>query len=168
MDIRLLEPRDIETAADLFHDMSAHYNPGHVSPREAVHDHLVKNMLGPHSGVRLVLAMLRGRAVGVATVSILYPAPKERGQLFMKDLYVHSGHRGAGVGEQLMAWVARYAVAHDCVRFDWTAEAGNAGALRFYAALGARRVEEKIYFRFDGERLAALASGAAPPANGKD
>ena len=56
-----------------------------------------------------------------------------------------------------MAWIARYAVEHDCVRFDWTAETSNPGALRFYSSLGARRVEEKIYFRFEGEDLLSFA-----------
>jgi hypothetical protein len=45
-----------------------------------------------------------------------------------------------------------------CTRFDWTAETGNSEALTFYDRLGARRVEEKVYFRFDGEALKALAA----------
>ena len=60
-----------------------------------------------------------------------------------------------------MVWIAKYAIRHDCVRFDWTAEASNPGAVRFYSALGARRVEEKIYFRFEGGDLLSLAEHAA-------
>jgi hypothetical protein len=62
-----------------------------------------------------------------------------------------------------MAWIARYAVEHDCVRFDWTAETSNPGALRFYSSLGARRVEEKIYFRFEGEDLLSFAEQGSHP-----
>jgi GNAT superfamily N-acetyltransferase len=157
MEIRLFEARDVDTAADLLHDMSAHYNGADVSARATVRSHLVERILGPDSGVTLVVALDGGRAIGLAAIAILYPAPKERGQLFMKELYVHSECRGAGIGEQLMGWIARYAIRHDCVRFDWTAEAGNAGAVRFYTALGARPVEEKVYFRLAGEDLLAFA-----------
>lgn len=142
---------------DLLHDMSAHYNGGNVSTRTAVRANLVERILGPRSDVSLVVALAGARAVGLAAISILYPAQKERGQLFMKELYVHSDCRGGKIGERLMGWVASYAVQHGCVRFDWTAESGNPGAVRFYSALGARRVDEKIYFRFEGEGLLAFA-----------
>ncbi len=157
MEIRPFQEQDVESVTDLLRDMSAHYNNDNVSTREAVRANLVQRILGPHSGVQLILALAGARAIGVAAVSILYPAPKERGQLFMKELYVHAGYRSAGVGEQLMAWLARYAIQHDCIRFDWTAETSNPGALRFYSALGARRVEEKIYFRFEGDDLLSFA-----------
>jgi ribosomal protein S18 acetylase RimI-like enzyme len=157
MEIRLFEGQDVESVTDLLHDMSRHYNRENASTRSAVRAHLLERMLGPKSGVTLVVALSGARVVGLAAISILYPAPKERGQLFMKELYVHSDCRGEGIGEQLMVWIARYAIHHDCVRFDWTAESNNPGAVRFYSALGARRVEEKIYFRFEGEDLSSLA-----------
>ncbi len=157
MEIRLFENQDIETVTDLLHDMSAHYNAGDVSTRAAIRTNLIERILGPNSGVTLVVALAGARATGLAAIAILYPAPKERGQLFMKELYVHSDSRGSGIGEQLMGWIARYAIQHGCVRFDWTAEASNPGAVRFYSALGAQRVEEKIYFRLAGEDLLAFA-----------
>lgn len=158
LDIRPCEDRDVESLADLLHDMSVHYNGPDASAREVVREHLVDRILGPRSGVTVVVAMEGARAVGMAAISILYPAPKERGQLFMKELYVHADARDRGVGARLMAWVAAYAVSHDCSRLDWTAEAGNPGALRFYDALGARRVVEKVYYRLAGDELAAFAA----------
>jgi len=56
-----------------------------------------------------------------------------------------------------MRFLARLAVERDCVRLDWTAETDNGAALSFYDRLGARRVAEKVYFRFDGDALAAFA-----------
>ena len=161
MEIRLFEGQDVESVTDLLHDMSRHYNADDVSTRSAVRANLVERILGPNSGVTLVIALAGARTVGLATISILYPAPKERGQLFMKELYVHSDCRGDRIGKQLMVWIAKYAVQHDCVRLDWTAEATNPGAVRFYSALGARRVEEKIYFRFDGDDLLSFSEHGA-------
>ena len=77
---------------------------------------------------------------------------------------MHSELRGRDIGEHLMKWVARYAVEKNCVRFDWTAEQGNPGALRFYDRLGAQRVEEKVYFRFSEAHLLAFAASDGPGA----
>jgi len=57
-----------------------------------------------------------------------------------------------------MRFLARLAVERGCVRFDWTAETDNPDALGFYDRLGARRVADKVYYRFDGEALQRLAT----------
>jgi ribosomal protein S18 acetylase RimI-like enzyme len=158
MQIRLFSTEDTESIVDLLHDMSVHYNGSNASSREAVRSNLVKNILGPKSGVRLVVALDGLRVAGLAAISLLYPAPKERAQLFMKELYVHSSDRGRGVGERMMSWLARYAVDNQCVRFDWTVDESNTGALRFYNELGATHVKDKLYFRFAGAALDALAA----------
>jgi GNAT superfamily N-acetyltransferase len=159
MDIRFFSSKDTGSTVDLLHDMSVHYNGSNASSREAVRSNLVENILGPSSGVQLVVAVDGKRVVGLAAISLLYPAPKERAQLFMKELYVHSSERGAGIGEKLMHWLAGYAVANRCARFDWTVDESNAGALRFYAELGATHVKDKLYFRFSGASLEELAVG---------
>ena len=128
-----------------------------------VRKNLIENVLGADSDVRVVVAMSGERVIGVAMISILYPARKERGQLFMKELYVVSGCRSQGMGRLLMAWIARYAVEKNCVRFDWTVDAANARALDFYRSLGAARVEEKLYFRFSDNELERFARGTAGP-----
>ena len=159
MQIRFFSSEDTESTADLLHDMSVHYNGSNASPREAVRTNLVENILGSSSGVQLVVALDGQRVVGLAAISLLYPAPKERAQLFMKELYVHSSERGARVGKKLMSWIARYAVENRCARFDWTVDESNTGALRFYADLGATHVKDKLYFRFAGAALETLAAG---------
>jgi GNAT superfamily N-acetyltransferase len=160
MEVRLFEPKDTESVADVLHEMSRYYNGEDASTREAVRKNLVGNILGEDSDVRVVVAALEGRVVGVAMISILYPARKERGQLFMKELFVASDFRSHGVGRKLMAWIAHYAVAKNCMRFDWTVDAKNTKALAFYAEIGATHVQDKLYFRFSGAELDALASGA--------
>jgi GNAT superfamily N-acetyltransferase len=153
MEIRFFDRKDIESVADVLHDMSRHYNGDNASPRNVIYRNLVDNILGPDSGVRIVVALVDQRVVAVAMISVLYPAPKERAQLFMKELYVRSEWRSRGVGEQLMRWIAEYAVAHNCVRFDWTVDAENTGAVEFYQRLGATNVTNKLYFRFADDQL---------------
>lgn len=95
----------LEGVADLLHEMSVHYNGSNASSRDAVRTNLVSNILAPTSGVTLVLAIENDKVIGLAAISLLYPAPKETAQLFMKELYVSSGHRGQGTGTALMRWM---------------------------------------------------------------
>jgi GNAT superfamily N-acetyltransferase len=158
MEIAFFRQEQLESVADLLREMSVHYNPDNVSSRDVIKANLVENILGPDSGVHLVIASEASRAIGLATISLLYPAPKERGQLFMKELYVVSDKRGAGVGRALMRWTARYAVAKNCSRFDWTVDDTNSKALSLYRELGATHVTGKVYFRFSDEQLLRFAT----------
>ncbi len=158
MRIAFIQQDQVETVVDLLHEMSGHYNEGRASDRPALTRNLVDNILGPQSGVRLLLAMDGSRAVALASIAILYPAMRERGQLHLKELYVVSSHRGQGIGTSLLSHLAQYALANNCMRLDWTVERSNEKALRFYTGLGARPAPEKLYFRVTGDDLVLLAS----------
>jgi ribosomal protein S18 acetylase RimI-like enzyme len=67
-----------------------------------------------------------------------------------------------------MQFLAAHAVKLNCVRFDWTTEETNPGAMAFYARLGAERVKEKVYYRLTGSALLALATGGLPGHNRDD
>jgi GNAT superfamily N-acetyltransferase len=105
------------------------------------------------------MARKDSKPLGVATFSILYPAPDLTGELFMKDLFTIQETRGKGVGTAILRFLARYAIENNCSRFDWTAERPNAKAVEFYEGLGIPRVEEKIYYRPSGDMLNSMAAG---------
>jgi ribosomal protein S18 acetylase RimI-like enzyme len=157
----LANPAAAAELADVFTELHRYYAGDAAPSTETVLHSLRAAVLVPGSGVRVAVARLDGAIAAVATFALLYPAPQARGQMFIKDLFVRAAARGRGVGEALMAFLARQAVADDCVRLDWTAEAGNPGAINFYERLGAQEVREKRYFRFDGEALQKLAAKAA-------
>jgi predicted acetyltransferase len=154
--IRSYEPAHFEPLVQALHELEQHYHGDDAPTREAVAASLMTGMLGPRSGVSVLVALDGNEVAGLATYALLYPAPQLGGQLFMKDLFVRQRWRGQGLGERLMRHLAEQALQLGCVRFDWTAEHTNAGALAFYDRLGARRVAEKVYFRLSGDALAAL------------
>jgi GNAT superfamily N-acetyltransferase len=155
--IRLFVPEDTETIAALLHDMSVHYNGPNASSYGQVRENLVANILGVDSGVRFVVATDGDDVVAMAAIALLYPAPMEKGQLFMKELYVRTGRRGEGIGEKMLRWIANYALERQCSRFDWTVDASNARAVDFYSALGANPSHDKLYYRMEGDALKSLA-----------
>jgi GNAT superfamily N-acetyltransferase len=58
--------------------------------------------------------------------------------LYIVDLYVRQDSRGKGIGRLLMNAVRNVALAEGISRLSWGVHKNNAGALRFYEALGAQ------------------------------
>jgi GNAT superfamily N-acetyltransferase len=156
--IRSATDADIEVLADLFHAMFVHYWDPRSPSRAELARHIECDVLP--SGCEIVIAERDGQAVGLATFAVLYPGPGLGGQLTLKDLFVIAAARGSGVGKDLLAHLAKTAIARGCLRLDWTAEASNPEALAYYDRLGATRVTEKVYYRLDGDLLKTMASAS--------
>jgi uncharacterized protein len=165
MTVTFLDGTGLDDLAGVFAELHRHYVGDAAPPLAVVRDNLRHALCAGGADVRVAVARQGGSIAGIATVARLIPAPGAQAQLFMKDLYVREAWRGQGVGERLMAFLARHALQQGCVRLDWTTETGNPAALAFYDRLGAARVTEKVYFRFSGDALAALARRAPEPAS---
>src|SRR5687768_8282710 len=163
MRVDLVSRPQHESLVELLCELHAYYNKGSCIPNEMVHSHLVNNLLGPESPLRLVVAYENGdQVLGFAAISLTYslvePTPEQRRQCQLKELYVRSSGRRRGVGKAIMSWVAQYAVANGCCRIDWPVKATNASGISFYEALGARQVVERLSFRLSEPSLSELAS----------
>ena len=166
MQIAFVVPDQHEALVDLMHEMCAFYSEDAPVAREDVRSNLMDNLLAPDSPLRLVVASDgQGELVGLAAIALFHslvdPAPRRRGQLLLKELYVRRARQDQGVGRALMAWVARHALERGCARIDWNVSASNRQALAFYRSLGALHVAGRFSFRLGGEFLARLASGDA-------
>src|SRR5437773_1912215 len=102
MEIAFFRQEQLESVVDLLHEMSLHYNRDNASSRDVVKANLIGNILGPDSGVRLVIASEASRAVGLAAISLLYPAPKEPGAAIHEGAV--RGIRQAGRGGRTCAY----------------------------------------------------------------
>lgn len=67
--------------------------------------------------------------------------------LFLKELYVKTSHRRAGIGRLLMAGVFRAARDEDCSRVEWTTDQQNRDAQEFYERLGIPALPSKLFYR---------------------
>ncbi len=162
MEVGLLAPAQHEQMVDLLLDLYEHYNPGHALGRGIVCNHLLGNLCGPHSQLRLVTAELGGKLLGFAAIYLVYslvePEPAHQRQCVLKELFVLPRHRGQGIGLALMQWVARYALENGCGRIDWSVKSFNARGIAFYESLGARLVSDRLSYRMVHEDIGALAA----------
>ncbi len=161
MQVNLLARPEHESFIGLLCELHAYYNEGASVPRAMVQSHLLENLLGADSPLRLVVAQEDGEVLGFAAISLTYslvePSPEQGRHCQLKELYVRSSKRSLGVGKAIMAWVARYAVDNGCHRIDWPVKADNAKGIDFYKSLGAQQVVERLSFRLREPQLSELA-----------
>jgi GNAT superfamily N-acetyltransferase len=77
--------------------------------------------------------------------------------LYLEDLVVSPDARSRGVGEALMAALAREVIARGALRLEWTVLDWNTEAMRFYERLGATRPHDWIKYCLEGEQLERLS-----------
>jgi GNAT superfamily N-acetyltransferase len=106
-----------------------------------------------------LVAELDGRIEGVALFYEGLGTFRAKPFLYLEDLVVSGASRSRGVGEALMAALAREAVSRGALRIEWAVLDWNERAIRFYDRLGARRPHEWIKFALEGEELERLAQG---------
>ena len=81
--------------------------------------------------------------------------------IHLEDLYVRPQARGTGAGGALLAALARICVERGYRRLEWVMLDWNPAA-EFYAAIGAKVVEDWLPYRLSGAALAQLAERASP------
>jgi GNAT superfamily N-acetyltransferase len=162
MRVGLVSENEHGSLTDLLCELHAYYNEGAPVSRGLVREHLVENLLAPHSPQRLIVASDDDGVIGLAAITLVYslvePAPDKRRHCQLKELYVRSSRRSQGAGKALMAWVARYALENGCRRIDWPVKASNAKGIAFYEGLGAEQVVERLSYRISEPQIRQLAS----------
>ena len=119
---------------------------------------LAANLFGARPGAEVVIAEVDGQPAGFALFFHNFSTWLGRRGLYLEDLFVRPGYRGRGVGQVLMAYLAKLAVERDCGRFEWAVLDWNTPAINFYRRLGAAGMDEWTVQRVTGEALRALAA----------
>eukprot|EP00752_Nemacystus_decipiens_P000268 g268.t1 len=100
-----------------------------------------------------------GAAIGYALCQDFFDTDSGRMGVWLHDLYVEPGRRNAGLGQALLAAVARRAVADGRCFVGLAAYRSNP-ARRLYERVGAALPEEALVYELRGAALTALAGEA--------
>lgn len=146
-----------QSLVDIFIEMEAYYHgPLEITPQE-MGDYLREVIFKAGGGTSVYISEENGRITGFACVTVLFPAPRFSGQMFIKELFVSENYRGQGTGKALMKHLAAVARLEGCLRLDWLSDKNDAAVQRFYRSLGGEVLESVNYFRLEGEHLHLLA-----------
>ncbi len=130
---------------------------GEVSATEEV---LSDSLFGERRVAEAALAFVGDKAAGFAVFFHNFSTFLGRPGIYLEDLYVRPGYRGAGMGRRLMVYLARLATERGCGRLDWSVLDWNEPALGFYRELGALPMDGWTGYRLTGKALEELADGA--------
>lgn len=131
----------------------------HLTPPDAAAaGRLLEHAFGPRPRYELRVAEVRGEVQAYAAFFETYSTFLALPSLYVEDLFVHPGARRRGIGSALMHHLAALALRRGCGRMEWAVLDWNAGAQRFYAALGARTLDEWRTCRVDGLALQSLGA----------
>ncbi|MFT5116961.1 MAG: GNAT superfamily N-acetyltransferase [Kiritimatiellia bacterium] len=159
IEITPYRPALFENAIDIFTQLSAYYLKDNASDSKTVANNLKDNVLADGSAMDVVLAYCDQRVCGLAAYTIMYPATKETGQLFLKELFINPEYTRKGIGEKMMSYLANVALEKNCSRFDWTSNKDSVSATQFYEKIGAPIIQKKKYYRLSGDKLQDVANG---------
>lgn len=78
--------------------------------------------------------------------------------IYLEDLYVKPEARNKGIGEKMLAYLAKLVKSRNCGRLEWWVLDWNQSAINFYEKIGAVAMDEWTVFRLMGEALNKLAN----------
>lgn len=155
LQIREAKAEDVGTILKFVRGLAEYENEPHAA--QATEEDLLRDGFGPQPKFHCLLAEWEGAPAGFALYFFNYSTWKGRPGIFLDDLFVWPEFRGKGIGKALLLQVARIAVAHNCGRYEWLVLDWNAPAIEFYEGLGARRMQQWLPMRVEGEALVQLA-----------
>ena len=108
--------------------------------------------------IEAIVAELDGKIEGMAIFwQGLGSSFRARPFLYLEDLVVAPAARSRGVGEALMAALAREGVSRGCLRLEWAVLDWNVDALRFYRRIGGEPQRDWIRYALDEAAMRRLA-----------
>lgn len=121
---------------------------------------LIREHLFPDPGparAESLIGEIDGKPEGYAVFFHTFSTFLAKPGMFLEDIYVRPGARGAGLGRALLTHVARLAVERGCARMEWMVLDWNEPAIGFYKKLGATALDEFTMFRLGERGLRELA-----------
>ncbi len=152
--IRFAGPEDGDALAAMIDAMDRHSGDPERPAGEAraAVELWLRDGAGP---TRFVLGFAGGAPLGFAASAVVHPGSGLRGLMFLKDVFVMAAHRGQGVGERIMRYLAEFCARQGLGHSDWVVETER--SQRFYERLGATLQPHKRFMRLGGQALADLA-----------
>jgi GNAT superfamily N-acetyltransferase len=153
--VRVASPADIPLILEFIRDLAEYERLLHEV--DATEADIRRDLFGENPRAFCEIAEADGVPVGFALWFYSYSTFRGSAGIYLEDLFVIPGARGAGAGKALLRRLAQRCVEADLGRLEWSVLDWNTPSIEFYDSLGAMKKEGWTVRRLYGESLAKLA-----------
>ena len=161
MTVRPVRPDDVPAVLGMVRELAAYERAEHEALMTGEQLHAA--LFGESPALFGHVAVADGRGddepAGFALWFLNFSTWRGTHGIHLEDLYVRRGHRGSGLGRELLRTLAEVCVARGFSRLEWSVLDWNTPSIEFYEAAGAVPMDEWTVFRLTGDALADLAAG---------
>lgn len=155
-DIKPATKEDVPLILSFIKELAEYEKLSHeVVATEAI---LEETLFGENAHAEVIIATLNETPVAFALFFHNFSTFLGRPGIYLEDLYVSPEARGNGVGQKMLAYLAKLAKERKCGRLEWWVLDWNEDAIGFYKRIGAIPMDEWTVFRVTGQSLDDLAS----------
>jgi GNAT superfamily N-acetyltransferase len=122
-------------------------------------EQLTAHLFGDSPALYGHVAEIDGEVVGMALWFLNFSTWRGTHGIYLEDLYVQPGHRGRGLGRELLRTLAELCVQRGYSRLEWSVLDWNTPSIEFYRAAGAVPMDGWSVFRLTDGALSTFASG---------
>ena len=153
--VRVASPADTPLILAFIRDLAEYERLLHEV--EATEADIRRDLFGENPRAFCEIAERDGTPVGFALWFYSYSTFRGRAGIYLEDLFVVPGARGAGAGKALLRRLAQRCVEADLGRLEWSVLDWNTPSIEFYDSLGAMTRDGWTVRRLYGEALETLA-----------
>ena len=156
MTVRRVRPDDVPTVLGLVRELAAYEKAEHEAAMTA--EQLSAALFGPSPALFGHVALDGdGEIAGFALWFLNFSTWRGTHGVYLEDLYVSPGHRGTGLGRELLRTLAQECVERGFSRLEWSVLDWNTPSIDFYKAAGAVAMDEWTVFRLTDDALSSFA-----------
>ena len=157
MSVRPIRPEDVPAVVALVRELAEYEKAAHEARMTG--EQLTAALFGDSPKLfGHVAADDDGAVVGMALWFLNFSTWRGTHGFYLEDLYVQPGHRGTGLGRELLRTLAEVCVQHGYERLEWSVLDWNTPSIDFYQAAGAVPMDEWTVFRLTDDALSRFAA----------
>ena len=156
MTVRPVRPDDVPAVVGLVRELADYEKALHEA--RLTEEQLTGVLFGESPALFGHVAEIDGHVVGVALWFLNFSTWRGTHGVYLEDLYVQPGHRGTGLGRELLRTLACVCVEHGYSRLEWSVLDWNTPSIDFYKAAGAVPMDGWTVFRLTDDALTDFAA----------
>ena len=156
MSVRPMRPDDVPAVVGLVRELADYEKAAHEVRLTA--EQLHERLFGEAPALFGHVAEVDDQVVGMALWFLNFSTWRGTHGVYLEDLYVQPGHRGTGLGKDLLRTLAALCVERGYARLEWSVLDWNTPSIDFYRKAGAVPMDGWTVFRLTDEALGRFAA----------